>query len=218
MTKKRIIGLFLFVFLMIAVYGAGYLFGQSLCDDDDFNYKEDTINDNPVVDIDDDYNEVANHSEDVIIANTKLYIEEYNVSDKTISLKEMSVPVEFIGMTRDEILNEIEGFEKYIKTDDENIENMMLLDFSEKQMVIRKSYSKNEKLEVIDEESTVEYKYYIVLVDDIITVYDKTTDKVFIETAIQIDKLDKESKTQLTKGILVRNISEMYRILESFTS
>ena len=219
MTKKKIIGLFLFVIIMIVIYGMGYLFGQSLCNDNDFNYKEDTIINNPVVNVDDEYNEVAKTEEIVVLPDTKLYVEEYNVSDKTISLIEMNVPVEFVGMTRDELLKKIDELEKYIKKDDQNIESIMLMDLNKNQMVIRKSFLEVEKEEETSEEKDkIAYKYFIVLINDVITVYDKSTGKVFVETVIPIDMLDEESKKQLTTGILVRNISEMYRILESFTS
>ncbi len=58
----------------------------------------------------------------------------------------------------------------------------------------------------------------MVLEDGAIVVYkqDKTT--VFLETGIQDEELDENDKELLLQGIGVKNISELYRYLEGFTS
>lgn len=80
-------------------------------------------------------------------------------------------------------------------------------------LVIRKSIS-------IIEETTEEekYKYYVTLQENKIIVYreDKTT--IFLETSINVETLDTDSMDKLKQGIPVKNISELYRILESFTT
>ena len=45
---------------------------------------------------------------------------------------------------------------------------------------------------------------------------DRTT--VFLETVINIETIDSDSREKLKEGIPVKNISELYRILESFTT
>ena len=58
----------------------------------------------------------------------------------------------------------------------------------------------------------------MVLEDGAIVVYkqDKTT--VFLETGIKDEELDENDKELLLQGIGVKNISELYRYLEGFTS
>ena len=100
--------------------------------------------------------------------------------------------------------------------ENEKIDSLMLVAMDKEQVVIRKTIS------VIEEETTTEeiivYNYYVTLNDDKIIVYKEDRTTVFLETVINIETIDSDSREKLKEGIPVKNISELYRILESFTT
>ena len=74
---------------------------------------------------------------------------------------------------------------------------------------------------IIEEESTTEkeiFNYLIKLNGDKITVYKKDSNTIFLETIIATEGLDFDSIKRLEQGIEIKNISELYRTLESFTT
>ena len=47
--RKKIICLFFAVFASVLLYGIGYYVGKKLCEDDNYNYKAESVELNPVV-------------------------------------------------------------------------------------------------------------------------------------------------------------------------
>ena len=118
-------------------------------------------------------------------------LESHNLDDDKITAKTENVPVELIGLSKKEVID-------YITSHMEQ--------FQEKGEEVKKYQNDNP------------YNYYMVLEDGYLTVYkqDKTT--VFLETGIREDELDETDRAQLLQGVGVKNISELYRYLEGYTS
>lgn len=140
-------------------------------------------------------------------------LESYNINDKTIETAAQNVPSEFLGMNRQELIDYLKANKKKFADKGQQVQNIMLVSMEKDKLVIRKSIS-------IIEETTEEEKckYYVTLQENKIIVYreDKTT--IFLETSINVETLDTDSMDKLKQGIPVKNISELYRILESFTT
>lgn len=212
MKKKKIICLFCFVLGMVLVYYLGYTIGKKYNNTNTVT-REWVYENNPAVYSTEEGKEAANTSE-LIVSNSMSYIlESYNINDKTIETAAQNVPSEFLGMNRQELIDYLKANKKKFADKGQQVQNIMLVSMEKDKLVIRKSIS-------IIEETTEEekYKYYVTLQENKIIVYreDKTT--VFLETSINVETLDTDSMDKLKQGIPVKNISELYRILESFTT
>ena len=102
----------------------------------------------------------------------------------------------------------------------EEVKNISMISFSHDTLVLRKdvtdSIAISETIKKYQNDNP--YNYYMVLEDGYLIVYkqDKTT--VFLETGIREDELDETDRAQLLQGVGVKNISELYRYLEGYTS
>ena len=212
MKKKKIICLFCFVLGMVLVYYLGYTIGKKYNNTNAVT-REWVYENNPAVYSTEEGKEAANTSE-LIVSNSMSYIlESYNINDKTIETATQNVPSEFLGMNRQELIDYLKANKKKFADKGQQVQNIMLVSMEKDKLVIRKSISIIE--EITEEEK---YKYYVTLQENKIIVYreDKTT--IFLETSINVETLDTDSMDKLKQGIPVKNISELYRILESFTT
>lgn len=166
-----------------------------------------------------DYTQVNSNSQVILKRTSQYVLEIYNNETGDSDVVENTVPVEFIGLDREEIIEFISGNTDFFKDEGEKIKNVMLVSFGEKRVVIRKT------IELEEEETTYNFNlasdepnYYIFLIDNTVVVYksDKTT--VYMETGITRDELDEQVAAELSIGVSVKNISELYRLLESYTS
>ena len=215
MKKKTIIWIFSIVFLLIIIYGIGYKVGLSL-QSQNIVYKEQVYESNPVVYNSESNQNVADVDSIIVTSNMDLVLESYDTDTESLTTTTRSMPVQLLGMDRESIIEYIKNNNKIFIDGNEKIENLMLVSFDKEKVVIRKSVS------IIIEESTTEeievYKYYVTLQENSIIVYKEDKTSVFLETAINTETLDTDSINKLREGIPVKNISELYRILESFTT
>lgn len=215
MKKKTIIWIFSIVFLLIIIYGIGYKVGLSL-QSQNIVYKEQVYESNPVVYNSESNQNVADVDSIIVTSNMDLVLESYDTDTESLTTTTRSMPVQLLGMDRESIIEYIKNNNKIFIDGNEKIENLMLVSFDKEKVVIRKSVS------IIKEEITTEeievYKYYVTLQENSIIVYKEDKTSVFLETAINTETLDTDSINKLREGIPVKNISELYRILESFTT
>ncbi len=164
--------------------------------------------------------ENVNVSNGVILKrDTEYILESYNSENAENETYEGMIPVAFIGLTREQLIDFLGENPEFFEEEGELVKNVMLVSFSENKIVIRKN------IEEIEETTTYDFnieenspKYYIFLIDDTVKVYkeDKTT--IYMETGITVDELDESVADELSMGVAVKNISELYRLLESFTT
>lgn len=215
MKKKTIIWIFSIVFLLIIIYGIGYKVGLSL-QSQNIVYKEQVYESNPVVYNSESNQNVADVDSIIVTSNMDLVLESYDTDTESLTTTTRSMPVQLLGMDRESIIEYIKNNNKIFIDGNEKIENLMLVSFDKEKVVIRKSVS------IIKEEITTEeievYKYYVTLQENSIIVYKEDKTSIFLETAINTETLDTDSINKLREGIPVKNISELYRILESFTT
>lgn len=200
---KYILG-FLAGVLFIAMYVLGYRMAESW--------------ESEIITFDSNSVAVDTKNQMIIKKNTKYTLETY-YSDKGETITEsLSMPVELIGLDREQVIDFIEGNAAYFGEKDKKILNVMLLSFSDKEIVVRRN------VEEVEEE-TIEYnfaeeapKYYVILEENGVVVYkeDKTT--IYMETGITENEMDEAMVAELKYGMSIKNISELYRFLESITS
>lgn len=159
-----------------------------------------------------------NQSQVIVKRNTKYTLETY-YSDKDETVTEnLNIPVELIGLDRNQVIDFIESNTSFFEETDKRILNVMLLSFSDKEVVIRRNVEKAEEATTKYNYSAEVSKYYVVLEENGVVVYkeDKTT--VYMETGITENEMDEAMVAELKYGVAIKNISELYRFLESITS
>ena len=206
--KKRIICIFAFALFFVLLYGIGYYFGYSVFENNII--KKETINqNNPVI------SEVMKTDKLYVNNSMKYYVEKINIKTGEKNTVSENIPVKLVGMTRDELSLYIENDKDSFAEGNEVVQSIMLLTFNESRIVLREYY------DIIEETTTVEivnYKFVIKLENNEIAVYKLDDNTVFLKTKVKIETLDSDSINRKKNGIKVRNISELYRMLESFTT
>lgn len=210
--KKWIICLFFFALAFTVSYGVGYIVGISL-EGDGVRYKDSVKMENPVVESAID--EQVNGTIELIATNRmSCIVNTINTDNHEEKTRVCNVPVELLGKTKDEIIAYLKNWRgDRIKDKGELISKVELVSMKSDRIVLKKYVR-------LEEETTMSEitRFFVTLKDDKLVVYESDRKTMFLETNINICILDTDSINRLKKGIEVRNISEMYRILESFTT
>ncbi len=193
---------------LVFLFYAGYRYGGSLDNDEIITLADGTS-----------YMR-GETKEELIDHDTEYVLESHNLDDDKITAKTENVPVELIGLSKKEVIDYITSHMEQFQEKGEEVKNISMISFSHDTLVLRKdvtdSIAISETIKKYQNDNP--YNYYMVLEDGYLTVYkqDKTT--VFLETGIREDELDETDRAQLLQGVGVKNISELYRYLEGYTS
>lgn len=208
MTKnlKRSIYIFCAITVFVACYAVGYWYGLSM-DNDNIRLKQKVETNNPILGV------AKENSRLTINSNMSLLVE--TVNNGVTTEKEIKVPVEIIGLTRDSFIDYLNEHKDLFASDKELVESIMLVSMTNDRVVLRR-YIKEMESETTTE--IIVYKYILTLVEEEIVVKKLDDESEFLRTKVNLSVLDEDSIARLEKGINVRNISELYRMLESFTT
>ncbi len=193
---------------LVFLFYAGYRYGGSLDNDEIITLADGTS-----------YMQ-GETKEELIDHDTEYVLESHNLDDDKITAKTENVPVELIGLSKKEVIDYITSHMEQFQEKGEEVKNISMISFSHDTLVLRKdvtdSIAISETIKKYQNDNP--YNYYMVLEDGYLIVYkqDKTT--VFLETGICEDELDETDRAQLLQGVGVKNISELYRYLEGYTS
>lgn len=193
---------------LVFLFYAGYRYGGSLDNDEIITLADGTS-----------YMQ-GETKEELIDHDTEYVLESHNLDDDKITAKTENVPVELIGLSKKEVIDYITSHMEQFQKKGEEVKNISMISFSHDTLVLRKdvtdSIAISETIKKYQNDNP--YNYYMVLEDGYLIVYkqDKTT--VFLETGIREDELDETDRAQLLQGVGVKNISELYRYLEGYTS
>lgn len=201
MKKTCIVSLFLFATLAFSVYFLSYKVSVDMYEESNpetqVEEKENTIT-------------VATNSEQTVTNTTKYVLEHYNAKEYTLNEETLPAPADFIGLTRNEIIDYLQKYEEAPSLEDKQMgfESFELISFSGDQIVLRKTYYPY----------TDNYQYYMVEESGFVTVYyiDKST--VYEYTNIAIDSLPEDLQTEIKTGKYITNLDELYNFLENYSS
>ena len=204
---------FLVAVVFICIYIRGYNYGIG-SDNSNIRLKETVAGSNPLINNDD----VADVLNNVILSNAEYILEEYDLDSGRLSQTVLNLPVEFVGLERQEIVDFIENNYDFFKDKNEKVVSVMLLSFSNNRIVIRKTTEfKFDDDTKIDIEESI-YEYFICLENDYLVVYKRDRETVFMNTGISVDMINDEDLGLVKQGIPVEDINTLYKYLESYTS
>lgn len=152
----------------------------------------------------------AIQSEEIITADTKLIIVEHNLESGEEISSENTIPIKYIGLDREQFLEEMEIYEISPALSDikKGFHSLQVLSFSAKEVKLQKNYS----------ESSAKVHYYIVARDNKLVVYYEDMETVFLTTDITMDSLPKEVQLEILKKKYFETEEELYNFLESYSS
>lgn len=147
---------------------------------------------------------------DIVTDVTEYVLETYNAKDFTLKEESLPAPAELIGMDREKLLAYVDRYEKEPSADDmeKGFQSFELVSFSADKIVLRKTYK------TLD----LDYKYYLIEENGLITVYYMDKKTIYSYTDIRFDMLPEEIKKQISTGMYIADVPSLYDFLENYSS
>lgn len=153
---------------------------------------------------------VNEESETTVQPNTEYILEIYNMkSDKTETQK-LNPPATLVGLTRNQVVEYLADYMGDMPLSEYNkgLISYELVRFSGDVIEIKKTYN----------EDFVPYRFYVVVKDGYVVVYNSDLKSVYSYTHILAKDLPEEDRIALSQGIYVNSLDELYSLLESYSS
>lgn len=143
---------------------------------------------------------------------TTIKLQTYDVDSNVLTEEKINTPVEFLEMTRNDLIAYLKNYMSSPNTEDRErgILSFELIEFSRGEVVIRKSYQtaileENDELRVLEENG-----YIVIYYAKDRTLYDYTN--------IRVKGLPEEIQEKIKSGIEFKNEDDLYEFLEAYTS
>lgn len=145
----------------------------------------------------------------VVTADTKYLVEEVDLVNGTVNEKEETLPVKYIGLDRESLLQELDSYDKNppLTELEQGFETIELTAFSKDRVVICKYYKTEE-----------EGGYYLMAADHFIVVYREDRQTLYMNTDILLENLSDALQAEVMQGKYVETEEELYHFLESYSS
>lgn len=142
--------------------------------------------------------------------NAIFYLETYDIVNRKMVREEQSVPAEFVGLSRNEIIDYLVKYMQDIPLQDyeKGLSSYELLSFSEDELAVRKTYNQD----------LVPNRFYLALREGQVVVFHSDLETIYEYTQIKALDLPESDRNQLVKGFYVKDLETLYSILEGYTS
>lgn len=197
--KKTYIISFLVVFILImASYFGSYYFMKEKVKEVPIEKNEDVLK--------------ANSGTGIYTSDQTVYVlEKYDAATYELTEEKLTMPVEYVGLTREELMEKIKTYEKSPDAADKNngFTGFSLVYFSENKIVLRKTYNKNSY--ELEYEAKVDSQGKIVI-------YISETGAIYTDTDIYYNQLPADTKEEIESGKKMQGLREVYDFLENYSS
>lgn len=154
-----------------------------------------------------------------VSANTKTTVSKdasytlqiYDLATDKLKEKKENIPNDFVGMTRDQIMNRLNVYVQNKSLDEYNkgLVSWQLVSFAPDRVVVKKTYNSEGIL----------YKYFMIIRDGNVVVYYSDKKTIYEdETGINLDELSEVDKKELMYGKWIQDENELYSLLDGYTS
>ncbi len=154
--------------------------------------------------------ETAVGSIPVVNADTTYLVEEVDLINGTVHETQESVPVKYIGLDREGLLEELDSYDRNppLTELERGFETIELTAFSKDRVVICKYYKQPEE----------DKGFYLMVADHFIVVYREDKQTLYMNTDILLESLNEKLQTEIMQGKYVETEEELYHFLESYSS
>lgn len=148
--------------------------------------------------------------EKTVLPTTQYTLEIYDMKTDTTDTQELNPPSYLVGLTRQEVVDYLDTYMDDMPLSEYNkgLISCELVYFSDEEIKIRKSYN----------EDFVPFRFYVVIKDGYVVVYNSDLKSVYRYTHIEAKNLPEEDRISLIQGIYVNSLDELYALLESYSS
>lgn len=153
---------------------------------------------------------VGTQAADTIQPTTKYVLEIVDLKTGAKEVETLNPPGFLVGLTKEEVNDYLTEYMSDLTLSEYNkgLKSYELVSFSDKEVVIRKSYN----------EDLVPYRFYVVVKDGYVVVYNSDLKSVYNYTHIEAKNLSEDDRIELSQGIYVDSLDELYALLESYSS
>ena len=146
--------------------------------------------------------------QNVTTCDTIYQVEAY-MGEELINLEE-SIPFTFTGLTREELLEEIDRYEKSPSFEDRKngFLSIELISFHPQKVIVKKTY----------EEEQEKIIYYIKAINHELVVFRSDQEEAYMPTDLSLEMLPFDVQQEIINTKCFNDIREVYDFLESYTS
>ena len=142
---------------------------------------------------------------------TEYVLETYNAKNYEMTEEKMSMPAQYVGKTRSELIELLKEYEENPDSADKEkgLSSFSLICFSDSKVVLRKTYHED----IYDNE-------YEARVDSLgkITIYRTGTNEIYTDTGIEYKKLPEDIRHKIDQGEKFHGLKEIFDFLENYSS
>lgn len=145
----------------------------------------------------------------VVTADTQYLIEEVNLTKGIVNEKEETLPVKYIGLDRDGMLEELASYDENppLTELEQGFQTIELTAFSKDRIVVCKYYKEKE-----------DKGFYLMVADHFIVVYEKDKQTLYMNTDILLESLEESLQAEIMQGKYIDSEDALYNFLESYSS
>lgn len=149
-------------------------------------------------------------TEEKVLPKTKYTLQIYDMKTNQTETQELNPPAYLVGLTRQGVEDYLDSYMNDLPLSEYNkgLISAELIYFSKDEIIIKKSYN----------EDFVPYRFYVVIKNGYVIVYNSDLKSVYKNTYIEAKNLPEEDRIALIQGIYVNSLDELYALLESYSS
>ncbi len=153
--------------------------------------------------------EAAAAQEPVVSADTRYLLEMVDLSKGTVTESEETIPVMYIGLNREELLEALSAYEDNppLTELEQGFETIELTAFSKDRVAVCKYYKEKEP-----------QGFYLMVADHFIVVYEEDRSSLYMNTDVLLERLPDSLQREIMEGKFVASEEELYLFLESYSS
>lgn len=154
--------------------------------------------------------EAAVENQPVVTADTLYLVETVNLSEGSVDEEEETIPVKYIGLDREGLLEELSHYENNPPLAEQELgfETIELTAFSKDRIAVCKYYRPKKE----------DRGFYLMVADHFIVVYEEDKKTLYMNTDILLESLDDTLQAQVICGKYMENEEALYHFLESYSS
>lgn len=138
------------------------------------------------------------------------FLETVYLQNQTEEREQLALPGFMVGIDLKGLTAYVKGYMESMPVNEylSGLISFEVVSFSQDKVVLRKTY----------DETRVENQFYICRRGEFIVVYYSDLKNVYEYTDIRVDSLNEEAQDVINQGFYVKDIQELYSILEGYTS
>lgn len=148
--------------------------------------------------------------EATILPTTEYTLQTYDMKTGVTNEEVLPTPSYLIGLTRNEVIQYLKDYMQDLPLNEfqKGLVSFEVVRFSPDNVILKKTYN----------EDKVEYEYYLKEQEGYIVAYYGDQKTVFDYTGVPVDNLSEYQQQQLEEGIFVKDLDELYALLENYSS